>query len=64
MPSLRQNLATLPRPAWILFGGTFINRFGTFVMPFLAIYMKREDRKHREIVDAIERHGPPPDFRR
>ena len=26
----------------------------------IAIYMKREDRKHREIVDAIERHGPPP----
>jgi len=30
----------------------------------LAIYMKREDRKHREIVEAIERHGPPPDWRR
>ena len=30
----------------------------------IAIYMKREDRKHREIVDAIERHGPPPDLRR
>jgi len=29
----------------------------------LAIYMKREDRKHREIVDAIERHGPPPNWR-
>jgi hypothetical protein len=26
----------------------------------LAIYMKREDRKHRDIVEAIERHGPPP----
>src|SRR5262249_9591682 len=26
----------------------------------IAIYMRREDRKHREIVDAIERHGPPP----
>ena len=26
----------------------------------LAIAMKREDRKHREIVDAIEKHGPPP----
>jgi len=25
--------------------------------------MKREDRKHREIVDAIERHGPPPGWR-
>lgn len=30
----------------------------------IAVYMKREDRKHREIVDAIERHGPPPDWRR
>ena len=26
----------------------------------LAVHMKREDRKHRELVDAIERHGPPP----
>jgi hypothetical protein len=29
----------------------------------IAIAMKREDRKHREIVDAIERHGPPPGWR-
>ena len=26
----------------------------------VAVHMKRENRKHREIVDAIERHGPPP----
>lgn len=26
----------------------------------IAIYMSREDRKHREVVGAIERHGPPP----
>ena len=26
----------------------------------IAIAMKREDRKHREVVEAIERHGPPP----
>jgi len=26
----------------------------------IAIAMRREDRKHREIVEAIERHGPPP----
>jgi hypothetical protein len=35
-----------------------------FIIPSIhgvvAIYMKREDRKHREIVDAIQRHGPPP----
>jgi hypothetical protein len=26
----------------------------------LAIYTRREDRKHREIVDAIKEHGVPP----
>ena len=30
----------------------------------IAVHMKREDRKHRELVDAIERHGPPPGWRR
>lgn len=30
----------------------------------VAVYMKREDRRHREIVDAIERHGPPADWKR
>jgi hypothetical protein len=29
----------------------------------VAIYMKREDRRHRELVEAIERHGPPPGWR-
>ncbi len=26
----------------------------------IAVHMRREDRKHREIVEAIEKHGPPP----
>jgi hypothetical protein len=29
----------------------------------LAVYVKRENRKHRELVAAIERHGPPPGWR-
>jgi hypothetical protein len=29
----------------------------------IAIYMARENRRHREIVDAIERHGPPPGWK-
>lgn len=29
----------------------------------IAIYMTREDRKHRELVDAIRRHGPPPGWK-
>jgi hypothetical protein len=31
---------------------------------FIAVYMKREERRHREIVQAIERHGPPPGWGR
>ena len=26
----------------------------------MSVYMRREQRRHREIVEAIERHGPPP----
>ena len=29
----------------------------------VAVHMKRENRKHREVVDAIERHGPPPGWK-
>ena len=29
----------------------------------IAVHMKREDRKHREMVDAIERHGVPPGWK-
>jgi hypothetical protein len=30
----------------------------------IAVHMKREERRHREIVQAIERHGPPPGWGR
>ena len=30
----------------------------------ISVYMKREQRRHREIVEAIKRHGPPPEWRR
>lgn len=39
--SLVGSLRTLPRAFWVLFAGTFINRFGTFVWPFLTIYLTR-----------------------
>jgi MFS family permease len=37
--SLIESVRALPRGAWILFFGTFLNKFGTFVLPFLTIYM-------------------------
>ena len=30
----------MPREAWILFGGAFINRFGTFVSIFLLLFLR------------------------
>jgi hypothetical protein len=30
----------------------------------IAIYMCNEDRKHRELVEAIQKHGPPAEWRR
>lgn len=30
----------------------------------IAVHMKREDRRHREVVDAIRQHGPPPGYPR
>jgi hypothetical protein len=30
----------------------------------IAVHMKREQRRHREVVEAIRQHGPPPGFSR
>jgi type IV secretory pathway VirB3-like protein len=34
------------------------------VHALIAVHMKREQRMHREVVDAIRRHGPPPGYPR
>src|SRR5581483_1957149 len=36
---LLEDLRALPKPFWVLLAGMFINRFGTFVMPFLTIFL-------------------------
>jgi hypothetical protein len=30
----------------------------------IVVHMKREERRHREVVEAIRQHGPPPGYRR
>ena len=34
-----EQIRSLPRTAWIVFGGVFINRFGSFVVPMLTLYL-------------------------
>ncbi|MGH2682444.1 MAG: MDR family MFS transporter [Actinomycetota bacterium] len=37
--NLWRDIRTLPRPAWVLFAGSFVNRFGSFVTVFLVLYL-------------------------
>ena len=37
--NLIASLRALPAAAWILFFGMFLNKFGSFVVPFLALYL-------------------------
>ena len=30
----------------------------------IAVHIKREERRHREVVDTIRRYGPPPGYPR
>jgi MFS family permease len=55
--SLKENLRALPRAAWILFFGTFLNKFGAFVLPFLAIYMTRMGFTGTQAGAAIGAYG-------
>ncbi|MFN2466001.1 MAG: MFS transporter [Candidatus Dormibacteria bacterium] len=39
--TLRENIRLLPRPLWVLYAGSFVNRFGSFVAVFLILYLTR-----------------------
>src|ERR1043166_4927461 len=56
-PGLLASLRTLPRPAWILFLGTFLNKFGSFVIPFLVLYMTRTGYSPAQAALAIGAYG-------
>jgi MFS family permease len=55
--SLIGNLRGLPRPLWILVGGAFINRFGTFVLPFLVLYLTRQGFSEAEAGLTLSAYG-------
>lgn len=56
-PSLRASLRALPRAAWILYGGSFLNRFGTFVIPFLVLYLTRRGHSVAQAGAALGAYG-------
>jgi MFS family permease len=56
-PTLLSRLRALPRPAWILFLGTFLNKFGTFVLPFLTLYLTQRGFSLNDAGLAISAYG-------
>jgi MFS family permease len=56
-PNLIESLRALPRPAWILFIGTFLNRFGSFVIPFLVIYLRARGYDESHAAIALAAYG-------
>jgi MFS family permease len=56
-PTLLTSLRALPPVAWILFFGTFLNKFGSFVVPFLALYLTRRGYSVAQAGVAIGAYG-------
>lgn len=56
-PSLFESLRALPRAAWVLFAGTFINRFGGFVTPFLTLYLTGQGHSVTAAGFAVSAYG-------
>jgi MFS family permease len=55
--SLYSDLRSLPRSFWVLVVGTFINRFGSFVYPFLTIFLTKRGLSLGEIGAVIAGYG-------
>ncbi|HSG80985.1 MAG TPA: MFS transporter [Gemmatimonadota bacterium] len=56
-PTLRRSIRRLPRAAWLLFGGTFIAKFGSFVIVFLTVYVTRQGYSAAQAGMALSAYG-------
>jgi MFS family permease len=55
--TLISSLTALPRAAWILFFGTFLNKFGGFVVPFLTLYLTNRGYTVSQTGMAVSAYG-------
>jgi len=56
-PTLRGNIRSMPGSAWVLFAGSFVNRLGTFVLPFITLYLTSRDFSPPQAGIAIAAYG-------
>jgi MFS family permease len=55
--TMRRNIRELPPMAWFLIGGSFINRFGSFVVPFLVLYLRSKGFSIAQAGTAVAAYG-------
>jgi len=56
-PGLWRNVRSMPPAAWVLFGGTFVNRFGSFVLIFFVIWLTEEGYSAAQAGAAVSSYG-------
>jgi MFS family permease len=55
--SLWRTVRALPRPVWLLYAGSFVNRFGSFVATFLVLYLVESGFSPAEAGIAVSAYG-------
>lgn len=55
--NLASDLRAMPRPLWMLFAGTFVNKFGSFVMPFLVLHLTKHGHSPAKAGLAVGAYG-------
>jgi MFS family permease len=55
--TLRRSLRELPPTAWLLYAGTFVNRFGSFVIVFLVLYLREQGFTTPQAGLAVSAYG-------
>ena len=55
--TMRSDLRQMPRPVWFLFAGSFVSRFGSFVLPFLVLYLTTRGYSPAQAGIAISAYG-------
>ncbi len=55
--TLLATLRSFPRSVWFLFLGSFLNKFGTFVIPFLTLYLLKNGYSTKEVGIVVGAYG-------
>jgi MFS family permease len=56
-PGVWRSVRSMPPAAWVLFGGSFVNRFGSFVLVFLVIWLTEEGYSAAQAGAAVSSYG-------